>query len=124
MTLPKSYALREIILCLLARHRLPGLRHEDTLFSLQTWTVSSRYIRAFADYAREAIRITPDHPIRRLYIGHLLGGAPLDAVTSRRTDSSQPNRARPFCCEVCERNPTCGSECGSCGPLVALGDLL
>lgn len=21
---------------------------------------------------------------------------------------------RSFCCEVCDRNPTCGNDCGSC----------
>ena len=23
-------------------------------------------------------------------------------------------RPRHFCCEVCDRNPTCGNDCGSC----------
>jgi hypothetical protein len=23
---------------------------------------------------------------------------------------------QPYCCEACWRNPTCGNDCGSCGP--------
>lgn len=28
-----------------------------------------------------------------------------------------------FCCEVCDRNPTCGVDCGSCDVSVTVGEM-